>query len=260
MIVKRIQPKESLIKNSSGSENNFININATAITIFLTLLFTTLYFFGYSFSLGYFEGCGVDADLFGRAADVYAAKSFIAVLLAFGLIEADTFNKVAFGLIAFAVFLAVSAWVMKRLQQKSATQIERLLISFESKQAIDLEAKERIKSLFAGLVSGLSPAIVFMALIYALILAYLPAWMGLAIAKQHIQQSKAIDCTTKKIQESPTGDMRFLPCVEIKTPDSIISQGVLLAASTNAVLIVNKQGVEVVMLKDGYKLVRLFSI
>jgi hypothetical protein len=238
------------LDRTKGGNNN--PSNPVSPAVILSLLFGGLYAFGYSFSLGYFDAFNLDIDLFPRSSEIYVVKAPIGLISSLLLINFKDFELVMISWLCAGALLALLLYLIFGLIQKASKKSSRFRLE------LDLQATNRLKVLSTALTAAISPLIFIFLLLYSLLIFLVPAQLGLAVGKKNLEQAKLIECGLKPRAKNSDGQS-LSACMKVFDAGNLVAEGVSLAAASNNVLMLTNSGVEIVYLKDGYRIVRGFQ-
>jgi hypothetical protein len=239
--------KISSSRAKQSHSNDGFKIEWYSPVVLLSLLLTGLYMFGYSYTLGYLEGFGIDIDLFPRSVEGYAAKAFVGVLSIFSVSEKEVFDTFIFGVAFIVVVFGFGGYLITgTLQILSKRRVKFPKWNIHSDIAL------RAKMTFLSAAIGTIPFVVVVLILYILMFALVPASFGISVARKQFENYKKINCE-KEVLQAPANQLA--DCVTVFSNDEIV-KGIEIASSTDSIAIFTHESVTVVSLKEGYKIVR----
>jgi hypothetical protein len=255
----RLRLRNTGHKNPELARQNYSR-NAAINLAYLPIFLVIFYLVGYSFSVGYFEFFGIDADHFSRSYEGYATKTLIGYLGVLGIVNADKLNYFIFMNLMFACFAAVILYVLLRIVPKSKNPFaDDFLKKLRKKNEIHGDFLLDLKISLVSLVAFFSPSLIFIISIVIVMYGFfLPYQAGREVAKDFVENAKSIDChkyTTKKDNKL---NEQFKFCATVfDSENKPQSAGFEIAASESKVALYNRGKVMIIWLKDGYRIERL---
>jgi hypothetical protein len=247
--------KQKHRKIDEGMQPKSVLMNFAYLPIFLVIF----YLVGYSFSIGYFDYFGIDADHFSRSYEGYATKTLIGYLGVLGIVNPDKLNFFMLMNILFTVLASVLLYSLLRLLKKSTSSVSNKTVNtIRQINKSNGDFLGDMKITLALVPLWLSPTLIFIASVFVVMYVFfLPYSAGIEVAKEFAERAKLIDCQqSKESLDKKLSEQQKLCSKVHDSENEEVGSGFEIAASENKIAIYNAGKISILWLKEGYKIER----